>query len=158
MTENGASLPLEAMMPESSVPNEIAPASWPADDDPPGEWPNAHLDTDGREGDDDRDEITPQPADDGWRRMFIEVRQVFEVHVDAEAYGDTEDANDDTELHEYLCDPMRLVEGEIVGVVTDPRLVATYAETGPSWVVSVKWDRPRERSTSLVLPCRDDES
>lgn len=106
----------------------------------------------------DRREIAAPPNDDGWRRMYIEVRQVFEVHVGVEAYEDTTDADGCTELHEYLNDPMRLVEGEIVGVITDPRLVATYAERGPSWVVDVKWDRPRERSTSLVLPCREDES
>ncbi len=103
-------------------------------------------------------EIAAPPNDDHWRRMYIEVRQVFEVHVDAEAYEDTSDADADTELHEYLSDPMRLVEGEIVGVVTDPRLIATYAEQGPSYVVTVKWDRPLSRSTSPVLPCREDES
>ena len=85
-------------------------------------------------------------------------RQQLEVHVDAEAYEDTSDADADTELHEYLSDPMRLLEGEIVGVVTDPRLIATYAEQGPSYVVTVKWDRPLSRSTSPVLPCREDES
>lgn len=106
----------------------------------------------------DRFEMPAKPTDDGWRRMYIEVRNVFEVHCSAEAYEDTSDADADTELHEYLRDPMRLVEGSIVGVITDPDQIAAYAEQGPSYVVTVKWDRPLERSTSSVLRCRGDES